>query len=125
MMGTEEIQSDHSIFSAELAHFARRAMIDTAAEAERLCELRRHKVFFGDLFRPVRRVLFGKLDECVLDSSAEPADSPIVFVPQMQTLPRTFSGGKRKQWIRFICRGGDCGTGSITAKPACGSCNGL
>ena len=88
MMSTEEILSDHSLFSSELSHFARRVMVNTAAEAERLCELRSQRVFFGDLFRPERRVLFGKIDESGSDSAAEPSDSPILFLPQMRALPR-------------------------------------
>jgi hypothetical protein len=92
MMNTEEILPEHSLFSSELSHFARRFMIDTAAETERLCELRRHKVFFGDLFRPTRRVLFGKIEDSVSAFSAEPTESPIVFLPQMRRLPKTDNG---------------------------------
>jgi hypothetical protein len=92
MMNTEEILPEQSLFSSELSHFARRVMVDTAAEAERLCELRSQTVFFGDLFRPVRRVLFGKIEESGNGFSAELSDSPIVFLPQMRKLPKTDNG---------------------------------
>jgi hypothetical protein len=92
MMNTEEILSEHSLFSSELSHFARRVMIDTAAEAERLCELRSQRLFFGDLFRPVRRVLFGKVADSGNAYSAEASDSPIVFLSQMRRLPKTDDG---------------------------------
>lgn len=93
MMRSEENAIEHSVFSSELFHFARRAMLDSAAETERLAALRSSKIFFGDLFRPVRQVLFGKFEDGRDGFFEEVSDNPIIFAPQAREVPAAAKRG--------------------------------